>query len=65
MNPKIKDLLDNVNGVYPGTVMTRVNGGETGELHIDQVSQEILGQRLLIEIANKTESDFLLGKELL
>lgn len=38
--PKIKDLLDNVNGVYPGTVMTRVNG-ETGELHIDQVSQEI------------------------
>ncbi|MBZ1528466.1 nitrate ABC transporter ATPase [Leuconostoc mesenteroides] len=64
MNPKIKDLLDNVNGVYPGTVMTRVNGGETGELHIDQVSQEILGQRLLIEIANKTESDFLLGNEL-
>ncbi|GMA69600.1 hypothetical protein GCM10025879_08460 [Leuconostoc litchii] len=65
MNPKIKDLLDNVNNIYPGTVMTRVNGEETGELHIDQASQEILGQRLLIELENKTESDFLLGNELL
>lgn len=65
MNPKIQTLLKAVNEVYPGTVMTRVSGAATGELHIDRVAQEVFEDRLLIELAEGTESDFLFGNELL
>lgn len=65
MNPKVKSLLDAVNQLYPGTVMSRVGTENTGALHIDRVNQEVLGQRLLIEVAEETESDFLLANELL
>lgn len=65
MNPKIKTLLDAVNEVYPGTVMTRASGDATGELHIDRMTQEVLGSRLLITLDDRTESDFLFGNELL
>lgn len=65
MNPKIQTLLKAVNDLYPGTVMTRVGGAATNELHIDRVSQEVFEDRLLIELAEGTESDFLFGNELL
>ncbi|ADG40518.1 MULTISPECIES: hypothetical protein [Leuconostoc] len=65
MNPKIKTLLHDVNAVYPGTVITRVAGEATGELHVDRIAQEVLGDRLLIELAEGTEPDFLFGDELL
>lgn len=65
MNPKIQILLTAVNDLYPGTVMTRIGGPATDELHIDRVSQELFEDRLLIELAEGTESDFLFGNELL
>lgn len=65
MNPKIQTLLTAVNDLYPGTVMTRIGGPATDELHIDRVSQELFEDRLLIELAEGTESDFLFGNELL
>lgn len=65
MNPKIQTLLTAVNGLYPGTVMTRIGGPATDELHIDRVSQALFEDRLLIELAEGTESDFLFGNELL
>ncbi|MEX0380114.1 nitrate ABC transporter ATPase [Leuconostoc sp. MS02] len=65
MNAKIDMLLNAVNDIYPGKVITRVSGEQTGELHVDRVAQEILGDRLLIELAEGTESDFLFGNELL
>ena len=65
MNPQIKSLLEAVNNIYPGTVLTRVAGNQTGELHIDRVSQEVFEDRLLIELAEATVSDFLIGNELL
>lgn len=65
MNPKIKELLNQVNQLYPGTVITRVSGEDAGELHIDRVSQEMLGDRILLELAEDTETDFMFGNELL
>ena len=65
MSPKIETLLNAVTEIYPGKVMTRVSGEKTDELHVDRVSQEILGDRLLIELAEGTQSDFLFGNELL
>ncbi|WEV54307.1 nitrate ABC transporter ATPase [Leuconostocaceae bacterium ESL0723] len=65
MNPKIQTLLDQVNQTYPGTVMVRVGQENSGELHPDHVSQDALADRLLIEVPDQTQADFVLGNELL
>ncbi|CAH1853339.1 nitrate ABC transporter ATPase [Convivina intestini] len=65
MNPKIQTLLDQVNQVYPGQVITRVGQEHDGRLHLDRVSQSTLAGRILIELADSTAADFLLGNELL
>ncbi|MGX7051768.1 nitrate ABC transporter ATPase [Leuconostoc palmae] len=65
MKHKVENLLEQVNAIYPGTVMTRVAGKGDGRLHVDRVSQEAFGDRLLIELAEDTESDFLFANELL
>lgn len=65
MDQKIKVLLEQANQVYPGTVMTRVGQDHDGQLRVDRVQQSALADRLLIEVPDQTEADFVLGNELL
>ncbi|MBS9336546.1 nitrate ABC transporter ATPase [Fructobacillus papyrifericola] len=65
MTPKLNALLEQVNQTYPGTVMVRTGEEESGRLRMDQSKQSFLADRLLIEIPDQTEADFLIGNELL
>lgn len=65
MNPKLNELLEQANQIYPGTVMTRVGQKQDGMLRIDRAEQSALAERLLIEVPDQTEADFVLGNELL
>lgn len=65
MNPKLNELLEQANQVYPGTVMTRVGQNQDGLLRMDRAEQSALADRLLIEVPDQTEADFVLGNELL
>ncbi|MCO0832044.1 nitrate ABC transporter ATPase [Fructobacillus sp. W13] len=64
MTPKIETLLDQVNQTFPGTVMVRVGDEEDGTLRLDRAKQSALASRLLIEVPDKTEADFVIGNEL-
>ncbi|CAK8054522.1 nitrate ABC transporter ATPase [Eupransor demetentiae] len=65
MQKKIEQLLEQVNQTYPGTVMTRVGDDHDGKIHLDRVRQSALADRILLELPDSTEADFLLGNELL
>ncbi|MCK8617421.1 nitrate ABC transporter ATPase [Fructobacillus sp. M158] len=65
MTPKLTTLLEQVNQTYPGTVMVRTGEEESGRLRMDRSQQSFLADRLLIEIPDKTEADFVIGTELL
>ncbi|MBS9335237.1 nitrate ABC transporter ATPase [Fructobacillus sp. M1-13] len=65
MTPKLEQLLEQVNQTYPGTVMVRTGDAHSGLLRMDRVQQSFLADRLLIELPDTTESDFVIGNELL
>ncbi|GAO99253.1 hypothetical protein [Fructobacillus ficulneus] len=65
MNQKLNELLAQANQIYPGTIMTRVGTEKDGQLRVDRVEQSVLADRLLIEVPDQTEADFVLGNELL
>lgn len=65
MTPKLQKLLEQVNQTYPGTVMVRTGQEATGRLRLDQAKQSFLENRLLIEVPDKTEADFVVGTELI
>ncbi|SCB81699.1 IpaB/EvcA family protein [Weissella bombi] len=58
-------LLDQVNEIYPGSVILRGNEMATGVITYDQVSTEMLGTRLMVEVTDGTAPDFLATSELL
>ncbi|MBM7616966.1 hypothetical protein JOC36_000499 [Weissella uvarum] len=58
-------LLDQVNTIYPGTVLLRANGDASGVINHDQVSSEVLGSRMAIEVEDTTAPDFTATHELL
>lgn len=58
-------LLDQVNEIYPGSVILRGNETATGVITYDQVSTEMLGTRLMVEVTDGTAPDFLATSELL
>lgn len=58
-------LLDQVNEIYPGSVILRGNETATGVVTYDQVSTEMLGTRLMVEVTDGTAPDFLATSELL
>ena len=58
-------LLDQVNEIYPGSVILRGNEVATGVITYDQVSTEMLGTRLMVEVTDGTAPDFLATSELL
>lgn len=58
-------LLDQVNDIYPGSVILRGNETATGVITYDQVSTEMLGTRLMVEVTDGTAPDFLATSELL
>ncbi|MDD9138051.1 nitrate ABC transporter ATPase [Fructobacillus sp. CRL 2054] len=65
MTPKLEVLLEQVNQTYPGTVMVRTGQEKSGRLRLDQAKQSFLADRLLIEVPDQTEADFVIGNELL
>ena len=58
-------LLNQVNQVYPGSVVLRGSGEATGKLTHDQVSTDMLGTRLMVEVTDATAPDFSATQELL
>lgn len=58
-------LLNQVNQVYPGSVVLRGSGKATGKLTHDQVSTDMLGTRLMVEVTDATAPDFSATQELL
>lgn len=58
-------LLDQVNSVYPGSVILRGTDTVTGVITHDQVSTDMLGTRLMVEVTDGTAPDFLATAELL
>lgn len=58
-------LLDQVNQLYPGSIVLRGDGENTGVLKHDQVSTSMLGPRMAIEITDLTAPDVLATDELL
>ncbi|MBS9338621.1 nitrate ABC transporter ATPase [Fructobacillus sp. M2-14] len=64
MTPKIETLLEQVNQTFPGTVMVRVGNEEDKTMRLDRAKQSSLADRLLVEVPDKTEADFVIGDEL-
>ncbi|MGK4064045.1 IpaB/EvcA family protein [Weissella paramesenteroides] len=58
-------LLDQVNALYPGSVVLRGNEDASGVITHDQVSTSMLGTRLMVEVNDGTAPDFLATSELL
>jgi hypothetical protein len=58
-------LLNQVNNVYPGSIVLRGGDEASGVLLADQVSTDILGTRLMIEVSDATAPDFSASHELL
>ena len=58
-------LVDQVNRVYPGSVVLRGSGEATGVLTHDQVTTDMLGTRLMVEVTDATAPDYSATKELL
>ncbi|WP_258089290.1 IpaB/EvcA family protein [Weissella fangxianensis] len=58
-------LLDQVNELYPGSVILRGNEEASGVITHDQVSTSMLGTRLMVEVNDGTAPDFLATSELL
>lgn len=58
-------LLDQVNRVYPGSIVLRGNGEATGALTHDQVTTDVLGTRLMVEVTDATAPDYSATYELL
>ena len=58
-------LLDQVNALYPGSVVLRGNEDTSGVITHDQVSTSMLGTRLMVEVNDGTAPDFLATSELL
>lgn len=58
-------LLDQVNALYPGSVILRGNEEASGAITHDQVSTSMLGTRLMVEVNDGTAPDFLATSELL
>lgn len=58
-------LLDQVNALYPGSVILRGNEEASGAITHDQVSTSMLGTRLMVEVNDGTVPDFLATSELL
>lgn len=58
-------LLDQVNQLYPGSIVLRGSGEDSGILKHDQVSTSMLGPRMAIEVNDLTAADVLATDELL
>lgn len=58
-------LLDQVNSVYPGSVVLHGNGDATGIINHDQITTDVLGSRLALEVTDATAPDFTATHELL
>lgn len=58
-------LLDQVNQVYPGSVILRTAGEASGVIRHDQVKTDVLGTRLMIEVTDLTAPDYSATHELL
>jgi len=58
-------LLEQVNQVYPGSVVLRGSGEASGVLTHDQVTTDMLGTRLMVEVTDATAPEYAATKELL
>lgn len=60
-----QDLLAQLNESYPGSVILRMSGEESGTILPDQVDTQMLGTRLMIEVTDQTAPDFVATREML
>ncbi|GAK30204.1 hypothetical protein WOSG25_013010 [Weissella oryzae SG25] len=58
-------LLEQVNQVYPGSIILRASGDASGLIQSEQVKTDMLGTRLMVEVTDATAPDFMATGELL
>jgi len=58
-------LLAQLNQIYPGSVILREQGENSGVIKAGQVTTDILGTRLMIEVTDLTAPDFIATREML
>lgn len=58
-------LLEQANNVYPGSIVLRASGENTGVINNEQVQTEMLGARMMLEVTDMTAPDFVATHELL
>lgn len=60
-----QQLLQQINQIFPGEIMVRLGTQASGILNYNQASQDILGQRLLIQVNDVTAPDYTATHELM
>jgi len=58
-------LLEQANAIYPGSIVLRASGENTGVINNEQVQTEMLGPRMMLEVTDMTAPDFVATHELL
>ncbi|WP_072152672.1 IpaB/EvcA family protein [Weissella viridescens] len=58
-------LLDQVNQLYPGSIVLHGSGDASGIINHEQVTTDVLGERLAIQVTDATAPDFTATHELL
>lgn len=58
-------LLEQANAIYPGSIILRASGENTGVINNEQVQTEMLGSRMMLEVKDMTAPDYVATHELL
>lgn len=58
-------LLEQANTIYPGSIILRASGENTGVINNEQVQTEMLGSRMMLEVTDMTAPDYVATHELL
>lgn len=58
-------LLAQANAIYPGSIILRASGENTGVINNEQVQTEMLGSRMVLEVTDMTAPDYTATHELL
>lgn len=58
-------LLEQANAIYPGSIILRASGENTGVINNEQVQTEMLGSRMMLEVTDMTAPDYVATHELL
>ncbi|WP_419155481.1 IpaB/EvcA family protein [Weissella minor] len=58
-------LLDQANAIYPGSIVLHGSGEASGMINHDQITSDVLGSRMALQVTDATAPDFTATHELL